>query len=529
VTRRKNPRLKKPNSTHEYTLEEIQELAKCAEDPVYCITKYIKIRHPTKGFIPFDMWECQKDIVRAYNQNRFVILLASRQVGKTETSAAYLLWYALFNPYKTVVILSNKSSSAKEIIAKIQDAYEELPYFLKPGIDENSWNKHECKWENKSRIVAQTTSIDSARGLSISLLYLDEFAFVKNHIQEEFWTSVIPTLSTGGSCIISSTPNGDSNRFAQLWREANMKESPFVPVHIPWNAPPGRDEKFKQDFIALLGERKWLQEFECKFLSSDYRLIDDMALTRVKERLAKKCKDGKPPVEMNVGDIEFYKKPSKSMSYLVSVDVSTGSDQDYSVISVTEFPSMIQTGMFRSSTTSEKFLYSKLKNLLLFLEQNSKDVYFSVENNGVGSSILAIYEFDQRPPSKAQLISDANSKRLGITMSEPVKRRTALKLKSMIENDEYDIRSPLLIEELNNYTRQGATFKAEKGATDDIVASLLIMVRMLEELADFNAEAYNKVYDYKGYDDKHDEWGDSADSDEPFNPSDYILPIIVDK
>jgi len=265
----------------------------------------------------------------------------------------------------------------------------------------------------------------------------------------------------------------------------------------------------------------------CHFLSSDVTLIDNFALTQIEKKLDDlyKSNGGEPIIEMTVADVDFFKKPKKSLAYIVSVDVSTGSGKDYSVIQITEFPTMQQVGQFRSNQTSEKFLYSKLKNILLFLEQNSKEVYFSVENNGVGSSILAMYEFDDRPPTKSYLISDSIGNRLGITMSEQVKRRTALKLKSMVETEAYKILCPVLINEFKNYTRQGATFKAEAGATDDIIASLLIMVRILEEMADFNPYAYEKVYNAKGYDDKQDEWEETF-VENPNSLDDAPMPIV---
>lgn len=183
----------------------------------------------------------------------------------TETSCAFLLWSAIFKPDQTILVASNKSKNAMEIIGKIQYAYEELPLWLKPGIDENAWNKHECSFDNKSRIVATTTSADSGRGMAISLLYCDEFAFVKPHISREFFDSILPTISTGGSMIVSSTPNGDVGQYAELWRGANAGLNDFKSgvTFVPWDAPPGRGEEFKKKFIGLLGERKWRQEYQC--------------------------------------------------------------------------------------------------------------------------------------------------------------------------------------------------------------------------------------------------------------------------
>lgn len=268
---RKTPGLKRSNLEVGYTQEQLMELYKCSNDPIYFITRYVKIRHPARGQISFNLHDYQRDMVMRYKNNRFNILLSARQTGKTETSCAFLLWYAIFHSDKTVLIASNKSSNAMELIGKIQYAYEELPVWLKPGIDDTNWNKHTCAFDNKSRIVATATSKDSGRGLAISLIYCDELAFVAPHVQLEFWDSILPTISTGGAMIITSTPNGDSNLFAREWFNA-IKKSPeellnspeaFQPLHIKWNQPPGRDEAFKKQFVDKLGDRKWRQEFEC--------------------------------------------------------------------------------------------------------------------------------------------------------------------------------------------------------------------------------------------------------------------------
>lgn len=266
---RTNPGLKKSNSLSEYTQEQIVELARCAKDPIYFIRNYIKIKHPKRGKISFNLYDYQEELIRMYMGNRFNIILSARQTGKTETSCAFLLWYAIFHPDKTVLIASNKSTNAMELIGKIRYAYEELPNWLKPGIDADNWNKHTCAFDNKSRIVSTTTSKDSGRGLAISLIYCDELAFVKPHVQEEFWDSILPTISTGGAMIITSTPNGDSNLFARMWFTAigkvpeEREDDAFIPLHVKWDQPPGRDEKFKRTMIDKLGERKWQQEFEC--------------------------------------------------------------------------------------------------------------------------------------------------------------------------------------------------------------------------------------------------------------------------
>jgi hypothetical protein len=268
---RRVPGLKRGHTKSSYTQDQMIELFRCSQDPIYFIENYVMIRHAVRGRIKFNLYDYQRELVKMYHKNRFNIILSARQTGKTETSCAYLLWYAIFQSDKTILIASNKSSNAMELIGKIQYAYEELPDWLKPGIDDSNWNKHTCGFDNKSRIVATATSKDSGRGLAISLIYVDEMAFVAPHIQEEFWDSITPTISTGGSMIITSTPNGDSNLFARTWFNAVKKtveeldNESFHPMHVKWDQPPGRDNKFRQMMIDKLGDRKWRQEFECCF------------------------------------------------------------------------------------------------------------------------------------------------------------------------------------------------------------------------------------------------------------------------
>lgn len=265
----------------------------------------------------------------------------------------------------------------------------------------------------------------------------------------------------------------------------------------------------------------------CEFLSEDHTLIDTMIINNIENEMDKQYESngGEPPLAFKVGDLEFFKKINKSLAYIVTVDVASGNGNDYSVIQVTEFPTLEQVLEFRSNTTSEKFLYSRLKNILLFLQQNSKEVYFSVENNGLGASILALYEYDESPPHSAFLISDPGSKRLGLSMSDSTKRSAGMKLKHMIESRIYRFYSRHLLKELKSYTRQGANFKAEAGSTDDAIAALLILMRVLEEMADFNPYAYEKVYNAKGYDNQQDEWDESF-SDDPDSLDNAPMPIM---
>lgn len=271
MAKSKNPYLKRANEQHEYTSTEVIELQRCMNDAEYFIDTYCKLQHAVEGSIPFKLRPYQRRIVKTFSSNRLSIALAPRQIGKSWIAGAYLLWFAMFHFEKTVVIASNKNDNAMEMIHRVRFIYEHLPHWIKPGLTDDGWNKHSVGFDNGSRIISQATSENTGRGLSISLLFLDEFAFVRDSIAEEFWTSISPTLATGGSCIICSTPNGDTNRFAQLWRGANIPSpddpkigiNGFASIEIKWNEPPGRDQKFKEAEIAKIGEIRWKQEYEC--------------------------------------------------------------------------------------------------------------------------------------------------------------------------------------------------------------------------------------------------------------------------
>ena len=233
-----NPLIKKAGTVSEYTFEQIQELRRCQQDPVYFIRKYCRIQHPVRGAIDFELYDYQIEMIENYHNHNYNIVLSARQTGKSTVSSMYLLWFAIFNFDKEILIASNKNAGAMEMISRIQYAYMHLPMWIKPGVMEDGWNKHAIGFDNDSKIVSTATSEDSGRGLSISLLYLDEFAFVGASIAEKFWTAMAPTLATGGGCIISSTPNGDTNLFATLWRQALVEANSYKTMYVPWDAPP---------------------------------------------------------------------------------------------------------------------------------------------------------------------------------------------------------------------------------------------------------------------------------------------------
>jgi len=419
------------------------------------------------------------------------------------TSAAYLLWYAMFNFDKTILIAANKNSNAMEMILRIRYAYEELPMWIKPGITEDGWNKHTVIFDNGSRIESTATSADSGRGMSISLLFLDEFGFVKPNIQDEFWTSISPTLSTGGSAIITSTPNGDLNIYAQIWRSALAGNNGFYPIHVKWNEPPGRDEEFKED---------------CIFLSSDSLLIDSLFLTNLTPEI-----DAIIP-KITINDVVMFDEIRPHKTYLLGVDPATGAGEDFSVITIYSFPELIQVGEYRSNTMSTKELYTAMKNILKYMEDKGASIYFSIENNGVGQGLIALYEADENPLVIAEFISEPGKDKLGFTTTARSKMRACVNFKEMLEKRLMYIKSKMLLSELKSYVRAKGAYAAQTGATDDCVAATLIIMRLVEEISTYEQQAFDKLYSGK-----IDEWGSEEwdGYEEEYDDGDEGLPMVL--
>jgi hypothetical protein len=487
---------------------------------------YVYVQHAKYGKTKFDLYDYQEKMVRTYQENRYTVVLSARQTGKSITSAAYLLWFAMFNKDKTILIAANKNDNAMEMILRIRYAYEGLPFWLKAGVKDDGWNKHEIGFDNGSRIISTATSENSGRGMSISLLFLDEFAFVKPNIQDEFWTSIAPTLSTGGSCIMTSTPNGDLNIYAQTWRGA-VQDSPgpgipgnngYAPVYVAWDEAPGRDEKFKQEQIAKIGDRRWRQEYECEFLSSDTQLIDSIYLANLTKQL-----DGTKPI-FDLHGVEFYEPINPTSTYIVGVDPASGNGEDYSAINIFEFPSLKQVGEYRNNTMSTSKLYEVMKNILRYLEDRAETVFFSIENNGVGTGLIALYESDDSPIVTAEFISESGRDKLGFLTTAKSKMKNCVSLKELLEKGHMTIKSQHLLAELKSYVRSKGAYAAQLGATDDSISSILIVIRIMEEIATYEQTAYDKLYSANV-----DEWGDEDwDGYEGgYDDSDEGMPIVL--
>ena len=488
---RSNHDIKRPNAPVEYTKETAHELVKCAKDCIYFVRNYVKIVHPKRGAIPFDLYDFQEDILRMYQSSRYNISMQSRQTGKSQTACAFLLWAAIFTDNIEILIASNKNKGAMEMIKRIRFMYTHLPDWLKPGINESYWNKHELAWDNGSIIYSEATTEDTARGKALRYIYCDEFAFVDNNIAEEFWTSIAPTLSTGGSCIITSTPNGDKNLFAQLWFGALANANGFAHRFVAWDQVPGRDEKFKEEQIAKIGLLKWQQEYECQMVSSDPMLFDSKMLLGYK-------KDA--PLKIDHFGVHWYEKIQQGGRYLVGVDPATGTGSDFSAIQVFSFPELTQVAEYRSNTTSSSLLYDILKRILILLENNRCNTYFSCENNGIGEAMLTLYDMDEDLPENAEFISESGKNRKGFTTTNRTKLKSCIMLKELFETLKLKIHSEQTLTEFKSFILKGKSYQAKAGATDDLVSAILVIIRILDEISLYEEGIYDKIYKHSSSD-----------------------------
>ncbi len=513
MPRSKNPALKNAGQTDEFDFDQLKELKRCMADPIYFIKTYVKIQHPKFGIIPFKLRPYQENIIRGYQTSRFTIVLSARQTGKSETSGAYLLWYACFNDAKNILIASNKNSNAMEMIHRIRLGYENLPMWLKPGIKEDGWNKHNIGFDNGTRIISEATSEKSGRGLSISLLFLDEFAHVAPGIQDEFWTSIEPTLSTGGNCIMTSTPNGDSDIFATIWNGAQVGNNGFLPIEVKWNEPPGRDDKFKQETIGRIGELKWRQEYECEFISSDALLVNSIKLAEVSRYV-----DTLAPIQV-VQNVVFWFPIRQGGTYVVGVDPATGTGKDFTVITVFDFPNLRQVAEYRSNQMSPNQSYTILKNLLLYLESKGAMVYFSVENNGVGEGLISLFEADEKPPINSEFVSEPGKNKRGFFTTSRTKMTACVNFKEMFDKGHLTISSPIFVKELKRFVRKRTSYDHSPGSTSDCITAALVVIRVVEEIATYDQHAFDKLYstdDFRRWNKSDFEQYDETDEPMPF-------------
>jgi hypothetical protein len=475
---RDNPLLKKVGVKVEWTKETIEEYRKCAKDPVYFAENYVTIVNVDVGLMKFKMWPFQKDMIRTYHNNRFSITKCPRQVGKTTTSVAYLLWLTLFTDTQNVAVLANKGSLARDILGKYQLAYENLPMWLQQGIV--VWNKGNVELENGSKIVAASTSSSAVRGGSFNLVFLDEFAFVPNNIAEEFFNSVYPVISSGktSKIIIVSTPNG-MNLFYKLWMDAINKKNNYKTFEIHWSMVPGRDEDWKEETIRNTSERQFRQEFETEFLGSSNTLVSGYKLQTIAY---------KDPIAQH-DLMRIYEHPVKEINgaksdhlYCICVDVSEGKNLDssaFQVIDISQTPYK-QVATYASSSITPILFPTVIYNAARYYN----DAYILVEINNnpqVADSLHTDFEYENlwkvfTGNKKPQQLSAgfARGIQMGLKMSPQVKAIGCSNLKTLIEGDKLTINDFDTYSELTTFEQQKNSFAAALGANDDLVMSLVI-------------------------------------------------------
>jgi len=467
-----NSNLKGKNSQIEFTPDMIQEWLKCARDPIYFAEKYIQIVHVDHGLIPIRMYDYQKEICEAITHNRRVTVNTSRQAGKTTTAVAVILHYVIFNDHKTVALLANKGDAAREILDRIQIAYEALPKWMQQGVIE--WNKGSVAFENGCKIIAAATSSSAIRGKSIAFLYIDETAFVENW--DEFFASVFPTISSGNTTkiLFTSTPNG-LNHFYKTCEGAKEKRNGYIYIEVPWWRVPGRDEKWREETLQGMDHdaEKFAQEFECQFLGSSGTLIVGSKLKEL---------TFKTPLQERSG-LTMYEEPQKGRTYICVADVSRGKGLDYSafhIIDSTKMPYK-QVCTFRDNMIGPM----EYAEVIWRTTKSYNEALILVEINDIGEQVSDVLHndfevegilFTESAGRSGKRISGGFGKNVdkGIRTTKSVKAIGCNMLKMLVEQNQLIINDFNTIQELSTFSRKGNSYEAESGCHDDLVMGLVL-------------------------------------------------------
>ena len=474
-----NPNLKRANTRIEFTQEQILEFMACKQDPVYFAKKHVKIVTLDKGLMPFEPYDFQEGLINNFHENRFNICKMPRQTGKSTTVISYLLHYLLFNDSVNIGILANKAATARELLGRLQTAYENVPKWMQQGV--LSWNRGSLELENGSKILAASTSASAVRGMSFNILFLDEFAFVPNHIADSFFASVYPTITSGKSTkvIIVSTPHG-MNHFYRMWHDAERSKNEYVPTDVHWSEVPGRDSKWKEQTIANTSDQQFRVEFECEFLGSVDTLIAPSKLRSMVYQTPEKRSAG----------LDVYVDPQKGHDYVITVDVARGVSKDYSafvVIDITEFPHAV-VAKYRNNEIKPMLFPTIIENV----GKKYNDAFLLCEVNDIGDQVASILNYDLEYKNllmcsmrgrAGQVVGQGFSGKktqLGVKMSKTVKKVGALNLKTLIEEDkllscDYDIMS-----ELTTFIQKSNSFEAEEGCNDDLAMCLVIYAWLVQ-------------------------------------------------
>lgn len=504
--------VKTPHQKENYTHEQLVELAKCIKDPKYFMKAHCWIQHPVKGRMRFELFDFQEELVDVYHNHRNSVALISRQMGKSTCAAGYLLWYAMFVPDQTILIAAHKYSGAQEIMQRIRFAYETLPDYLRAGA--TSYNKGSLEFDNGSRIIAQATTDNTGRGMSISLAYLDEFAFVRPNIARDFWTALSPTLATGGKCIITSTPNQDDDQFAQIWRDSQKKTdeygnetdlgiNSFASYDAIWDRHPDRDEEWAIVEEAKIGEEKFRREHKNEFIAFDETLVSSLKLAMMEAKEAWAMQ----------GQVRWYKPCNASSLYLIALDPSLGTGGDNAAIQVYELPGMNQVAEWQHNKTTIQQQVRIMQKIAIYIDEETKqqsEIYYSLENNSMGEAGLVCVEeigeeyFPGTFLSERKKHGNTKAYRKGFTTTHKSKIAACAKLKHWVETDKLEIASKNLLRELKVFISRGNSYGAKEGENDDLVMALVLIIRMAQEVTNYEDAAYEYLM-VEGLDNDYDD------------------------
>ena len=456
-----NINVKRDGVVQEWTQDLVQEYARCMNDPTYFARKHCKIISLDQGLVPFELYPYQEKMFEAFNEHRFNIVLACRQSGKSISACAYLLWFALFHPEKTVAVLANKGATAREMLSRITLMLENIPFFLQPGT--KALNKGSLEFSNNSRIIAAATSGSSIRGLSVNLLYLDEFAFVER--ASEFYTSTYPVVSSGKDTkiIVTSTANGIGNTFYKIWEGATQGVNEFTPFRVDWWDVPGRDEKWKDQTIANTSQLQFDQEFGNTFFGTGDTLINAETLMSFRAQPYMKSLEG--------GDLLVYKQPEKDHDYIMTVDVSKGRGQDYSTFNLIDISvrPFAQVAVYRNNTISPLLF----PNIIYKYAKGYNDAYVVIEANDQGGVVCNGLYYDLEYEN-VHVSSSIKANAIGIEVNRKVKRLGCSAIKDLLENKKLDIIDENTIMETSTFVAKGQSYEASDGNHDDLMMNLVL-------------------------------------------------------
>jgi hypothetical protein len=517
-----NPQLKRAGHRIQWTNELVQEYVKCSRDPVYFAETHMQIVHVDRGLVPFEMYDYQREIVQTVADNRNTLAVCARQSGKTTAMTAFVLWYILFHQQKDVAILANKGATAREILGRIQNAYQNLPRWLQQGVVE--WNKGTFVLENGSRVIADSTASDAIRGYSFSAVVIDECAHIDNW--DEFYSSVYPTISSGVTTklVLISTPYGLNHfyKFYSLAKEDPPKND-FKVIEVPWQRVPGRGEAWRKSTLEAMNydQDKFDQEFANEWLGSSGTLI---AGWKLKELVGER-----PAVEL--GGLSMYRKPVPGHTYVATVDVSRGKGLDYSVLQVIDVSTMPfdQACVFRSNGITPADFSEYIARTCR--SYNSATVLVEVNDIGGQVSHSLLYDHDYDGVLCTENSGGGRGKRVsawaktgsefGVRTTLPLKNMGCATLKLLVEQNQLMIHDYETISELSTFSKKGNTYAAEPGRHDDLAMTLVLFAWLSAEgyfrsLTDLNTIA--RMRDMS-----------EADLDSAMIPFGFINPYVVMK